>query len=150
MSEIQALKDAIAETNSSLENKVKILESNAKETAHTIKDSLEQGAAGFRKVVHAISPVHQAHEHPLIVQGAIFGLGMYLARRSARRGVSSSLSRLLVPSKAKAIIEPVAIGLFTAVMGEVIKKYAPKIEEGATAIQSALMKEMSQRVMREI
>lgn len=175
MTDIETLKAAIAETNSTLSQKVKLLETNVKETANSIKDTVEQGAANVRSVTNAISPVHQLREHPYLVTGVLLGLGVYLGSRSGRNvqrknRVKSSQAanentkndeiplpskeedsspEVATPSKIRAIAEPVVIGIFAAAAGEMVKKYFPKIEAQATAVQSALIAEMTGRIVEE-
>ncbi len=159
MSEIQDLKDSIAETSTALGHKVKALEENLKETAISIKDSVEQGTANFRNVMRTVSPAHQLREHPVAFSGALFGLGLYIAKKSNQKKSIEALVNTRVYnrfineealSKAQNLIEPVAFGLFTAVAGEVVKKYFPIIEPGASSIQSAILSEMTQRVSRSL
>ena len=177
MSDIESLKAAIAETNDALTQKVKILESNVKETASSIKDSVEQGAANVRSVANALSPVYQVKEHPYLVTGALLGLGVYLGTRSARKNSGENIvinttpagkesfertveeartaeeiedpKETATPSKIRAIAEPAVLGLFAAVAGEVVKRYFPKVEAQATAVQSALIAEMTGRIVQE-
>lgn len=157
MTDIDDIKKAIAETNVSLNQKVKILETNVKETAGSIKETIEQGAAGVRHVTDAFSPLVQVRQHPVLVTSAMLGLGLYLGSRSSRKSIKDekeerdATERPIAPSPSKthAIIEPVAIGLFTALAGEVFKKYMPKLEDQTSSIQSAIVKEMTSRVLRE-
>lgn len=173
MSDIESLKAAIAETNDALSQKVKILESNVKATATSIKDSVEQGATNVRNVANALSPVHQVKEHPYLVTGALLGLGVYLGSRSRRKHAAKNPiinttpvndpthqaadtahdedhAEAITPSKIRAIAEPAVVGLFAAVAGEVIKRYFPKVESQATAVQSALIAEMTGRIVQEL
>ena len=159
MSEIQDLKNSIAETSAALGQKVHALEVNLKEAAVSVKDSVEQGTANFRNVMKTVSPTHQLRQHPVAFSGALFGLGLYLAKRSNQKKRFEALvttrayNRFIneeALSKAQNLIEPVAFGLFTAVAGEVVKKYFPIIEPGASSIQSALLSEMTQRVARSL
>lgn len=175
MSDIDAIKAAIAETNDALSQKVKILEQNVKETATSIKETVEQGATNVRNVANAFSPVYQLKEHPFVFTGALLGLGVYLGSRSGRKksaeivintpGIKEEPSETTAasennepvstpwepasPSKIRAIAEPAVIGLFAAVAGEVVKRYFPKIEDQATAVQSALIAEMTGRIVQE-
>lgn len=159
MSEIQDLKNSIAETSTALGHKVKALEENLKEAAISVKDSVEQGAANFRNVMKTVSPAHQLREHPVACGSALFGLGLYLGKKSNQKKSIEALVHARVYdrfineealSKAQNLIEPVALGLFTAVAGEVVKKYFPIIEPGASSIQAAILSEMTQRVARNL
>lgn len=183
MSDTETLKTAIAETNKALSLKVKQLESNVKETAGTIKNTVEQGATGLRNITNAVSPSYQIRNHPIAAIGALVGLGLFLgSRRASHKKVreepkldqtlntnktftqatvqdepleNSQLDAkdktdiLTKPSKIKSILEPAAIGLFTIVAGEIVKKYVPKLEDQASSIQSSVALSMTERIVRE-
>lgn len=178
MSDTETLKAAIAETNKALSLKVKQLETNVKETAGTIKNTVEQGATGLRNITNAVSPSYQIRNHPVATIGALVGLGLFLGSRRAshkkkldqtsnknenftqasvqdRPPVNTQVDAedktdiLIHPSKIKSILEPAAIGLFTIVAGEIVKKYIPKLEDQASSIQSSVALSMTERIVRE-
>ena len=158
--EVRAIKASIADTNKALAAKAIALESNLKDRVLTIKNTAEQVAADVRGAVNAVSPKQQIREHPLLITGALFGLGVLVGSRSGdhhiprnatasmpsgsdqpvTRGVSSSLG----------IFESVAFGVFAAAAGEIVKKHFPKAEAQAVAVQSAVIAEMTGRVLQKI
>lgn len=152
MSRIREIRDEIAKTKADLEENVQMLEHEAKEAVEVVKEMLEQGAERVRDAVQTISPTHQMRKHPGIVQGACFGLGLYLAK--SRIGTTTNRSSIARfgrrPSRATALLEPIALGIATAIAGKVLKKRLPMFESQLDGIQSALITEFSYKFLREV
>ncbi|MCX6126425.1 MAG: hypothetical protein NTV34_16955 [Proteobacteria bacterium] len=158
--DVMAIKAAITDTNKALAFKAAALEADLRDRLGTLKTTAEQVAADVRGAVNAISPKQQIREHPLLFTGALFGLGVLVGSRSAGHDVSRTVaaamsadSEQFVPrrvSSSLGIMESVAFGIFAAAAGEIVKKHFPKAEAQAATVQSAVIAEMTGRVLQKI
>jgi hypothetical protein len=154
MSKIQDIKREIDKTSADLQEKVEMIQLEAQETVEMVKEMIEQGAAQVHQVVQNVSPIYQMRKHPGIAQGVLFGLGFLLARntRSTRSSFNDVTTKTLHRHgpRAKALLQPIVVGVAGAVAGEILKKRLPMFESRLGALQSALITEMSHKFLQEV
>lgn len=146
----ELLKQEIATTSQSLQNKVDKLEEVALEKVENVAEGVRKTAETIQEGVQSLSLQHQMEVRPGAVIAASVGagalLGLRLTRKHTVRGMAmgaarTSIGRMIlggVLSQAASMLVPVVLGVGAGIVGDWAKRKYPNATDTIDKLQNAL------------